>query len=210
MALWAPPPLEHNYLQVPPPAEVRSAESLGVQKWVEIDMKRPVITLMKEASWKVKKRKAQIHSETAEKIKGVLLSPEKKAFLQKLYLSLKDTQPLLKKAIENQTIQLFDIPERNLFALSLDWKNVDFLYEKSGKEYFDFYWSRSDIMRYSALMGISEEKFPEKQDNWTFYLILEWKKIPNFSDTSLKEYSKWADYFKKITIKIRSVEKANW
>jgi len=46
--------------------------------------------------------------------------------------------------------------------LSLDGRDVDFLLEKSGKEYFDFHWRRADMMRYAAFQGLSNDKFMEK------------------------------------------------
>jgi len=53
MAFWASLPLDHNGPQIQSPAEVRSAESLGVAKWPEIDPKNPVFVLKKRVSWNV-------------------------------------------------------------------------------------------------------------------------------------------------------------
>ena len=53
MAIWASLPPDHDHPQIQPPAEVRSAESLGVQRWPEIDPQNPVFILRKKVSWSV-------------------------------------------------------------------------------------------------------------------------------------------------------------
>lgn len=50
MAIWASIPPDHDHPQIQPPAEVRSAESLGVPKWPEFDPKNPIFILRRKVS----------------------------------------------------------------------------------------------------------------------------------------------------------------
>lgn len=47
-------------------------------------------------------------------------------------------EEILRKSIENQKIQIFEVPWENLVALSVNWKNVDSLYNLDWEIYIDF------------------------------------------------------------------------
>lgn len=102
-----------------------------------------------------------VTKDSSEKTGELRIEQEKREFLVKLYPTLKADSVTLKKAIENHTVQLFDVPGRNLYIISFDGINVDCLYEKSGKRYYNFSWSRENHVRYSALRGFSEPEFTE-------------------------------------------------
>lgn len=99
--------------------------------------------------------KGAVAKATSEKTGELRIEQEKKEFLAKLIPTLKADSPI-RQAVEKKTLQIYEVPGRNLFAISFDGRNVDMLFEKSGKEYFDFYWRRSDVMRYAAFQGSSD------------------------------------------------------
>lgn len=215
MALWASLPPDHHHSQIQPPAEVRSAESLGVPKWPEIDPKNPVLILRNKVSRNVGDiihvaDKGVITKTTAEKTGEIRIEQKKKEFLVKLYPILKTDSVTLKKAIENHTVQLFDVPGRDLYAVSLNGKNVDFLYEKSGKIFFNLQGRRSDPFRYAALRGISDGEFEEKLNNQTYFLVKNWKTLNSFSNEWLIEYAKWGDYIHQMVVEMEKLEKMKW
>lgn len=202
MVLWASLPPEHNYLQVPPPAEVRSAESLGVPKWPEIDRQNPVFILREKVSWNVGKiihiaDKGVVTKATSEKTTELRMDREKKEFLIKLYPILKADSPI-KQAIEKKTLQIHEVPGRNLYAISLDGRDVDMIFDKSGKEHYDFHWSRADMMRYAALRWASDSEFTEKVIDGRYRIIKNRKSLDPLSSESLTEYAKWADYMREF------------
>lgn len=87
---------------------------------------------------------------TSEQTGELRIEQEKREFLVKLIPTLKADSPI-KQAIEKKTLQIHEVPGRNLFALSLDGRDVDMIFDKTGKECYDFHWSRADMMRYAAL-----------------------------------------------------------
>lgn len=207
MAIWASIPPDHDHSQIQPPAEVRSAESLGVLTWPEIDSKNPVFILRKKVSSSVGgiihvADKGIVTKATAEKTGELRIEQEKREFLAKLIPTLK-ADSLIRQAIEKKTLQIHEVPGRNLYALSLDGRDVDMIFEKSGKEYFDFYWRRADMMRYAAFQGLSNDKFKEKVEWGRYKIIKEGKTLDPFSSESLIEYERWANH---INILIRKME----
>lgn len=80
----------------------------------------------------------QTKENTAKLQEEMQYSEKQKEVLRKIYCSLWEENPELKKAIETQSIKIFEIPKRDLVALSVDWKNVDYLYDLEGEKNTDF------------------------------------------------------------------------
>ena len=109
-------------------------------------MKNPVLVLTKRVSSDVGgiihvAEKTAVTRKTGERTAELKSEREKKEFLAKLVPTLKADSPI-KQAIEKRTLKIHEVPGRDLFALSLDGRDVDYLYERGGKEYFDLTYSR--------------------------------------------------------------------
>lgn len=211
MALWATLHPDYDHPQVPPPAEVRSAESLGVPKWPEIDRQNPVFFLRKKVSSNVGKiihlaDKGVVTKATSEKTGEIRIEQEKKEFLAKLYPKLKSDNTALKRAIEDRTIQLSDVPGKNLYAISLNGKNLDYLYEKSGREYFDLTYSRWDKLRYYVFQdALKDFWLSEKLENWEYQLSRSNKRIPTFSPEYFSSMLKVVDFLLWFSKTLRQI-----
>jgi len=118
------------------------------------------------------------------------LEVKQKEILRKIYQNLWENTPELKQSIESQTIKIFDVPWRDLVALSIDGKNVDYIYDRNWKEYFDFKWRRDDEMRYAAF----------KWATWIEEIIINWENYIIVDDKEYKVFTN--EYFEVLTKKI--------
>lgn len=74
----------------------------------------------------------QTKEKTAKLQEEMQYSEKQKEVLRKIYCSLWEENPELKSAIETQSVKVFEVPNRDLVAVSIDWKNVDYLYDLEG------------------------------------------------------------------------------
>ena len=156
----------------------------------------------------------ELQSQTKEKTvklqEEMQYSEKQKEVLRKIYQSLWEENPELKKSIETQSVKIFEVPNRDLVALSIDWKNVDYLYDLEWKEYFDFRWRRNDEMRYAAYKWLLADWINEKEQNWIYYIEKNNKKLNSFSEEWLIEYSDIAQHLINVTNWLEEVWKMDW
>jgi len=106
------------------------------------------------------------------------LSDNHKEVLRKIYCNLWENNPELKQAIENQTIRVFDVPDRDLVALYEEWWNLLYFAENNWEEYFNLEKIRS--WNSSIFLNRFLERLylirPSKNSEW-LYLLEKWEKI---------------------------------
>ncbi len=207
MDLWT-TPQDHAPLSSAPQAEVRRVEKRP-DNIPEIDLNNPVFILKKKVSWNVGgiihvADKGVVVKATAEKSGELRSETEKREFLQKLYLSTKD--PVIKRSIENRMIQIYNIPGRALYAISLEGKNIDSLYEKNGGEYFDISGFRKKEIIGEMIEWLLERRFHIQSKNiaWTFQYSQNGKSIGSFDGDFLTKFAECVDRvveFREATIK---------
>ena len=64
----------------------------------------------------------QTKDKTAKLQEEMQYSEKQKEVLRKIYCSLWEDNPELKSAIETQSVKIFEVPNRDLVALSVDGK----------------------------------------------------------------------------------------
>lgn len=141
----------------------------------------------------------QTKEKTAKLQEEMQYSEKQKEVLRKIYCSLWEENPELKSAIETQSVKVFEVPNRDLVAVSIDWKNVDYLYDLEGKEYFNFEWRRNNEIKYTLfLKNLEKIWFEETKNNWIYELVKNWTIIKQFSDESLNWYTEVAELTQKV------------
>jgi len=166
---------------------------------------------------------SQTKNETLKLHNEITFTEKQKEVLRKIYQNLWKNNPELKQAIENQTIKIFEVPNRDLVALSVEGKNVDYLYDLDGKIYWNFKEWRKILDDYIRLLGFSSSwNFREKLllnwenynlNDWnydsnkiTFILLwVNWEELEQFSNNSLKRYSEWADHLKTLNKRLDEI-----
>lgn len=114
-------------------------------------------------------------------------SESQKETLVNIYCNLWEENPELKKAIETQTIKMFEVPGRDLVALSIDWRNVDYFFDLEWNIFVNIDKFRKSIFSENMpeiLFKISWAK--ELNEDWIYNLYINWEKIPVF----------WKEYLK--------------
>lgn len=119
-------------------------------------------------------------SQTNELKKEIEYSNSEKTLLKKIYTNSNNDE--IKSSIEHKTIKIYEIEWTDKIAISLDWKNVDYIYNSNWTEYFDLKWIRINTNRYSSFKWLSW--INEFEENNKIYINYEWKKYNVFS----KEY----------------------
>jgi len=161
----------------------------------------------------------QTKEKTAKLQEEMQYSEKQKEVLRKIYQSLWDDNPELKKAIENQSVKIFEVPWRDLVALSIDGKNVDFIYWTNGEIFRNYKIKRENLWDYLILLSMSDikekllidwklislEDFIKQghknipEDTKIIIVSEEWKELNTFSNESLTKYAEWWDYLDKMT-----------
>jgi hypothetical protein len=162
---------------------------------------------------------AEARSE-AERLQWELkYSEDERENLRNIYCNLWEDKAELKKAIETQTVKIFEIPWKDLVALSLNWTNIDFLYHKDWEIWRDFYSKRQDIETYFDVITLSYikedlfidwelislvsfiKKWGKKVPEWTKVVIVskEWEVLNPFSEEGLNKYVEWNEYLNNLS-----------
>jgi hypothetical protein len=128
---------------------------------------------------------------------------EDNSILDKIIQNLWEDHPELKKEIESNSIKVFDIPWRDMIALSLNGDNVDYIYNLDWSEYFDFKWRRDNPVRYGAFMWATG--IEEKIIDWENYIIVNGKEYKVFTKDyydilieTLDEFFEFWRFFKEV------------
>lgn len=166
---------------------------------------------------------AEARSE-AERLQWELkYSEDERENLRNIYCNLWEDKAELKKAIETQTVKIFEIPWKDLVALSLNWTNIDFLYHKDGEIGRDFYSKRQDIETYFNVITLSDiteelfidweliwvvdfiKKWGKEVPEWTKIVIVseDWKPLNPFSEEGLNKYVEWWEYMDYIADELK-------
>jgi len=134
--------------------------------------------------------------ELKSEISWELIWEKKEQFIQQLNKSKNQD---IQNSIESWTIKNFEIPWSEKVAISLNWNNIDYIYNLDWTEYFDFQWRRNDYMRYGIFKTTLQKKwFEEKEEWWKYFLYRNNKQISNFSEEYLTWYLETADFTKEI------------
>lgn len=105
---------------------------------------------------------------------------KQKEILRKIYQNLWENNPELKKAIENQTIKIFEVPNRDLVALSIDGKNVDYLYDLEGRLVVDMLSNLNEEFLPYYILNMREVWYELSFENWVvIFTHLKKEKINN-------------------------------
>jgi hypothetical protein len=113
-------------------------------------------------------------------------------------------------AIEKWTFKVLEIPWKEKMALSLNWNNIDYIFNLDWTEFFDFKWRRDNPAKYSMFLGLSHWNFIEIEKwNWVYKLVTNWNELEPLSKKSITEYHKWSIYMNK-TIKTLEWVYDNW
>lgn len=187
---------------------------LSFEIWgVVFDCKELVIKVL---SWcndnTIKNESLAGRDELKQEIGGELIWEEKEQLYNKtseILSKIKDNKDIL-SAIENWTIKTFEIPWSEKIAISLNWNNIDYVYNLDWTEYFDFQWRRSNWVRYSAYKWIMPDDYKENWENWIFYLMKWNVKIDPFSQDWLSSYLSIAEYMKGLVSWLNKVWKMDW
>ena len=125
-------------------------------------------------------------------------SEAQKETLASIYCNLWDENPELKKAIETQTVKMFEVPGRDLVALSVDWRNLSAFYTNEWKYYFQMNLRREDIFKYTLFNKQIEKYWLEeiKDEKWNYILKKNWEELKTFS---IKYYTALLEYVDFIT-----------
>ena len=194
MADWLPPKWPDYYQK---PAIKKTAESLWLAEkplispeiWkVVIDTKTWVATIF--LNWKTK--------EKTDKLNDTL----KKDFIETLKQKTKNKDIL--DAIKNETLQIFNIPWKDKFAISLNGANLDYIFNKDWTEYFDYKWRRDDPIRYSAFRWITW--IEEKVIWWINYIVVDWKNYKVFTPEYYNILIEKIDFLKNFTKTLKSID----
>lgn len=198
--VWLPPADIHAYPQHERPAIIREAPASPYL--LDLKDKFPVLYVQATVCGKVgvitqEAQKQAICNETAQKLEWVIPSEaEKKAFLDKMYATINDKGAVFRKALENHTVQIFEVPWEDLYGVSMDGKNLDYLYKKNGEFFFGFYKRRIDERYWIFLYTLQRIDLTEKHletGEYILYRTKDNKPIPTFSP----------DYFKGIMFAVR-------
>lgn len=132
----------------------------------------------------------------------------KKRFIEQLKKQTKNQDIL--KAIKEWTLVVKNIPWKDKIALSLNWTNLDYIYNNNWTEYFDFKWRRDDLTRYSAFLGFSHWNFTEVTKwNWKYKIVVNGKELEVFSEESILEYYNWWKFMEKMINRMKYIQD-NW
>ena len=156
-------------------AIIKTAESLWVspKTWnLVFDTRNWVATIL--IKWETKKETGELNESL------------KKEFIQKLKQLPDYKWSKVQEAIEKWTIKVFIIPWKEKFAISLNWINIDYIFNKDWKQYFELINRRNNNIKYAIFQWILKDLWLEEVlVNWVYTLKKGWKKIDNFSNEHL-------------------------
>jgi len=143
---------------------------------------------------------AESRKQSKELKKEVEYSNKEITFLKKFYSTTNNDE--IKSSIEHKTIKIYEIEWTDKIAISLDWKNVDYIYNSDWTEYFDLKWRREDDTRkkifekitwleevsINYILNIKETEniYPPFSYKY-FEVLLKWIKKINLLNDSLQE-----------------------
>ena len=171
---WTPPDIHAPYGN--PPVEV-SRQAPANPDAVNLDAMPPIFNVPRQVRLQVAEilnnaDQWVIHNATAQKLERTIPSDaEKKAFFDKMYATINDKGAVFRKALENHTVQIFEVPWEDLYGVSMDGKNLDYLYKKNGEFFFGFYKRRIDERHWAFLAALDEHGLTEKLSATGEYML---------------------------------------
>lgn len=126
-----------------------------------------------------------------EWLREKVLTEEQKEILRNIYCNLPEQKEYaeweqlnshdsLRQAIEKQTVQLFEIAWKEQFVISIDWNNVDFIFDKSWEEYFSFFEVRNWMLSTWYYRMLSKY--------WYEHSIINWKEVLHNTEDSSRSF----------------------
>ncbi len=118
---------------------------------------------------------SQTKNETLKLQNEITFTEKQKEVLRKIYCSLWEDNPELKSAIENQTIKIFEVPNRELVAFYKEWGNLLYFSTVAWEKYFNLEKIRNWLLKgwleiwYNRLSWVEQ-----KIIDWKF-LLFRWK-----------------------------------
>lgn len=152
---------------------------------------------------------AEARQQSKELKKEIDYSNKEITFLKKLYSTTNNSE--IKLSIEHKTIKIYEIEWTDKIAISLDSKNVDYIFNNDWNLFFSFKWKRDDKkLAYPAFLGFSSWDFSEV-DKWNgiYKIIINWNEVSPLSKEWINEYYKWAK-FMDVNIKKLEFIRDNW
>ena len=142
--------------------------------WSELNkpQAQEVVSVWECKSPDFQKQFNELQSQTKEKTarlqEEMQYSEKQKEVLRKIYQSLWEDNPELKSAIENQSVKIFEVPNRELIALYNEWGNLLYFSRVTWEKYFNL-----EKIRNWLLKGWLEIWY--NRLSWVEQKIIDWK-----------------------------------